>query len=134
MVEGETCNTGIKEDSKLFFQCDELRRPVPSILEGKDKSCKYMFLDPKLFAYALGMTIKEFKNPRSTAESRIIIGNFIIVSLRVIDRCKGNGHHSSGGSLDNDVFLVEIVFYVTLNIIHIHGKTNEVVEEDNRAR
>jgi hypothetical protein len=55
MDEGETCNTGIKENSKLFLQCDELQQCVPSILKGDNGSLKDMFMDPKFFAYALGM-------------------------------------------------------------------------------
>ena len=104
MVERNTCDAGIKEDGKLFLQCDMLRLPISSILKGIDKSPKDRYVDSKLFSYALRMAPEELRDPSSTGESGVMIGSLVEVSLSIFDNSIRSAHDSHRSGFHNKVF------------------------------
>ena len=56
MPDGQTCDTRIQEDRKLFFQCDESGVSIAHVAKLRKEELEYMEVDTKFAMDPLGMT------------------------------------------------------------------------------
>jgi hypothetical protein len=66
MLDSQACDAAIKEDCKLFFQCDKLGVMMTHAAKLRKEGLEYVKMDTKFTLDLLGMTPHEFQNPGFT--------------------------------------------------------------------
>jgi hypothetical protein len=66
MPDSQACDAAIKEDRKLFFQCDKSGVMMTHAAKLRKEGLEYVKMDTKFTLDLLGMTPHEFQNPGFT--------------------------------------------------------------------